>query len=164
MSSVDESPSGSGRTALFADATAGVGSVRGTQERRQTMTTLVPRLWNDMAEWLEDVSPRNGFIRVEDHLTDTEYTVRAELPGLDPDKDVHLSVAHGLLTIRAERKDEKQSRYRTEFRYGLLQRTVALPESASVDKIQARYRDGILEITVPLKAKTEPKHIAIAKE
>src|SRR5262245_29898101 len=110
------------------------------------MTTLVPRLWGDVAEWLEDISPRNGLIRLEDQLTDTQYTVRAELPGLDPEKDVEISVAHGLLTIRAERKEEKQNRHRTEFRYGMLQRTVPLPESANVDKIHARYHDGILEV------------------
>ena len=128
------------------------------------MTTLVPRLWSDMAEWLEDISPRNGLIRLEDQVTDTEYTVRAELPGLDPEKDVQLSVAHGFLTIRAERQEEKQNRHRTEFRYGLLQRSVPLPEAANLDKIHARYRDGILDITVPLKAKAEPKQIAIAKQ
>ena len=128
------------------------------------MTTLVPRLWSDMAEWLEDISPRSGLIRLEDQLTDTEYIVRAELPGLDPEKDVHLSVTNGFLTIRAEREEEKQNRHRTEFRYGMLQRSVPLPESANVDKIHARYRNGILEIAVPLKAKAEPKQITIAKE
>jgi HSP20 family molecular chaperone IbpA len=128
------------------------------------MTTLVPRLWPDMAEWLEDISPRTGLIRLEDQLSDTEYTVRAELPGLDPEKDVHLSVDHGFLTIRAEREEEKQTRRRTEFRYGVLQRTLQLPESASVEKIHASYRKGILEVVVPLTAKAPPKKIAITKE
>jgi HSP20 family protein len=128
------------------------------------MATLVPRLWTDMAEWFEDMSPRNGLIRLEDQLTDAEYTVRAELPGVDPEKDVHLSVTNGFLTIRAERKEEKQNRHRTEFRYGLLERSVSLPETADADKIRARYRGGILEVAVPLKAKTEPKQITIAKE
>ena len=128
------------------------------------MTTLVPGLWGDVAEWLTDISPRNGLIRLEDQVTDTEYTVRAELPGLDPEKDVQISVAHGMLTLRAERKEEKQSRHRTEFRYGVLQRTVPLPESANFDKIRARYHDGILEIAVPLKAKAEPEQITVTKE
>jgi HSP20 family protein len=128
------------------------------------MTTLVPRLWTDVAEWFEDLSPRAGLIRIEDRLTDTEYTVRAELPGLDPEKDVQLSAARGYLTIRAERKEEKENHHRTEFRYGTLQRAVPLPESATVDKIHARYRDGILEVGVPLKARPEPKQIAITKQ
>jgi HSP20 family molecular chaperone IbpA len=86
-----------------------------------------------MAGWLEDVTPRTGVIRLEDHLTDTEYTVRAELPGLDPEKDVHLSVSHGFLTIRAERKEETQTKHRTEFRYGMFERSVQLPETADGD-------------------------------
>jgi HSP20 family protein len=128
------------------------------------MTNLVPRLWPDMAEWLEEISPRTGLIRLEDQLSDTEYIVRAELPGLDPEKDVHLSVERGFLTIRAEREEEKQTRRHTEFRYGVLQRSVRLPESANVDKIHARYRKGILEVVVPLAAKAAPKQITIAKE
>jgi HSP20 family protein len=125
------------------------------------MTTLVPRVLTDVAGWLEDISPSNGLIRLEDQLTDTAYTVRAELPGLDPEKDVHLSVAHGLLTIRAERKEEMPQRHRTDFRYGTFQRSVRLPETADVDKIKARSRNGILEITVPLKAKAELRRISI---
>jgi HSP20 family protein len=128
------------------------------------MTTLVPRLWSDMADWLEEVSPRAGLIRLEDHLTDTEYTVRAELPGLDPEKDVHLSVSHGFLTIRAERKEETQTKHRTEFRYGMFQRSVQLPQNADGEKVRAHYQDGILEITVPLKAQPEPTKIAITKQ
>jgi HSP20 family protein len=128
------------------------------------MSTLVPRLWSDMAGWLEDVAPRTGLIRLEDNLTDTEYTVRAELPGLDPEKDVHLSVSHGFLTIRAERKEETQTKHRTEFRYGMFERSVQLPETADAEKVRAHYKGGILEITVPLKAQPEPKKISITKE
>ena len=127
------------------------------------MSTLVPRLWSDMAAWFEDGSPRTGLIRLEDHLTDAAYIVRAELPGLDPEKDVHLSVSHGFLTIRAERKEETQTKHRTEFRYGMFQRSVQLPETAEEDKVDAHYKDGILEVTVPLKAQPEPKTIAITK-
>ena len=127
------------------------------------MSTLVPRLWSDMAAWFEDGSPRTGLIRLEDHLTDAAYIVRAELPGLDPEKDVHLSVSHGFLTIRAERKEETQTKHRTEFRYGMFERSVQLPETADGDNVIARYKDGILEVTVPLKAQPEPKKIAITK-
>jgi HSP20 family molecular chaperone IbpA len=134
------------------------------RRKETTMSTLVPRLWSDMAGWLEDVTPRTGVIRLEDHLTDTEYTVRAELPGLDPEKDVHLSVTHGFLTIRAERKEETQTKHRTEFRYGMFERSVQLPEAADGDKVRATYKDGILEVTVPLKAQVEPKKIAITKK
>jgi HSP20 family protein len=104
------------------------------------MTTLVPRLWSDVTEWFEqDLIPRGGMIRLEDGLTDTEYTVRAELPGLDPEKDVQVNVGHGLLTIHAERKEEKQTKQRTEFRYGVFERSVRLPANAEENKVKAHY-------------------------
>jgi HSP20 family molecular chaperone IbpA len=128
------------------------------------MSALVPRLWSDVAEWFDmDLATRGGLIRMEDHVSDTEYTVRAELPGLDPEKDVQITVTHGVLTIHAERKEEKQARHRTEFRYGMMQRSVRLPANADEDKVTASYGKGILEVTVPLKAAPAPKQIEIAK-
>ena len=130
------------------------------------MNTLVPRLWTDMTEWFEqDVLPRGGMIRLEDRVTDTEYTIRAELPGMDPEKDVKVDVAYGLLTIHAERKEATQSRHRTEFRYGVFERSVRLPANADEGKAKAHYGNGILEITLPLKA-VEPaaKRVAITTE
>ena len=128
------------------------------------MSALVPRLWSDVAEWFDlDLAQRTGMIRMEDHVSDTEYTVRAELPGLDPEKDVQITVNQGVLTIHAERKEEKQARHRTEFRYGMLQRSIRLPANADEDKVTARYGKGILEITVPLKAAPAAKQIEIAK-
>jgi HSP20 family molecular chaperone IbpA len=130
------------------------------------MTTLVPRLWAEMTDWFEqDLLPRVGGIRLEDRVTDTEYTVRAELPGVDPEKDVQLTVAHGVLTIHVERKEETQSRHRTEFRYGVFERSVRLPANVDETKVQAYYRDGILEVAVPLAPMaSEPKRIAITKK
>ncbi len=130
------------------------------------MTALVPRLFGDMSDWLElEFPPRAGHvIRVEDLLTEREYTIRAEIPGIDPDKDVQVTIANGILTIHAERKDETQSRHRSEFRYGMLQRSVRLPANFDEENVIAKYGNGILEVTVPLKP-TEPagRQIAIAK-
>ena len=128
------------------------------------MSTLVPRLWSDVADWFDlDLASRGGLIRMEDHVSDTEYTIRAELPGLDSEKDVQITVTHGMLSIHAERKEEKQARHRTEFRYGMMQRSVRLPANADEEKVTARYSKGILEVTVPLKAAPAAKQIEIAK-
>lgn len=125
--------------------------------------TLIPRLWAEMNEWFEqDLMPRG--IRLEDRITDTEYTVRAELPGLDPDKDIQLTVAHGMLTIRAERKEQTQTTYRTEFRYGVFERSVRLPANADESKIKANYRNGILEITIPLTPVEVARRIPISSK
>jgi HSP20 family molecular chaperone IbpA len=129
------------------------------------MTALVPRIWSDLADWFEqDAVVRGGMIRLEDHITDTDYTIRAELPGLDPEKDVQINVSRGVLTIHAERKVEEKTKHRTEFRYGMFQRSVRLPENADEEGVKAHYSKGILEITVPLKPQPEAKQIAITKE
>jgi HSP20 family protein len=116
------------------------------------MSALMPRLFGDFTDWLETDFPlRPGLvIRVEDHYTDTEYQLRAELPGLDPEKDIQITVEKGVLTIHAERREDEQTRHRSEFRYGMLQRSVRLPANADEAKIMATYANGILSVTVPL--------------
>ncbi|MFC8348422.1 Hsp20/alpha crystallin family protein [Streptomyces sp. NPDC057280] len=89
-------------------------------------------------------------IRIEEHLTDEAYVLRAELPGLDPARDVEITVEDGLLTLRAERAAELTDNHRTEIRYGTFARCVRLPAGAQGDKATAAYKDGVLTITVPV--------------
>jgi HSP20 family protein len=93
-------------------------------------------------------------IKVEEFTEDGRYVVRAELPGVDPDKDVTVEVVEGLLTIRAERHEEVHEAGRTEFRYGTLVRRVGLPTGVTEAEVTATYTDGILEVTFPIAAKT----------
>lgn len=134
-----------------------------THGRSQAMTSLVPRLWSELSDWFDQDSPLRGssLIRLEDRMTDTEYTVRAELPGLDPEKDVQINVSNGVLTIHAERREQAQTGQRSEFRYGSFQRSVRLPVNADEEGVRAEYSNGILEIMVPLKAQPEPRKIDI---
>ncbi|MCM4084840.1 Hsp20/alpha crystallin family protein [Paractinoplanes hotanensis] len=130
------------------------------------MAGLLPRLFEDMTDWLEVDFPRPlPAIRFEDRMTDQEYLLRAELPGLNPEKDLQITALHGVLTVKAERREEEKGLNRSEFRYGAMQRSVRLPANADETKIEASYRKGILEIKVPL---TEPqpagRTIAIAAE
>jgi HSP20 family molecular chaperone IbpA len=119
------------------------------------MTALLPRLFGDVSDWFDaEFPPRAQLIRVEENLTDQEYTLRAEMPGLDPDKDVQVTVGDGLLTIRAERREEQKTAHHSEFRYGSLRRSLRLPAHADPDKITATYDKGILTVTVPLTAAT----------
>jgi HSP20 family protein len=87
-----------------------------------------------------------------------ELVVRADLPGVKVD-DVSLDVEDGLLVISGERRDEHEDRregfYRSERRYGSFTRTVALPEGVDEDRIDASFRDGVLEVTVPLPRQQE---------
>jgi HSP20 family protein len=106
-------------------------------------------------------------IKVEEKMGDGALTVRAELPGIDPDRDVDISVADGRLTIAAERKEETPADEKgySEFRYGSFRRTMTLPDNAKADEVKAEYRDGILTITVPVApvVAAEPKKVAIAR-
>jgi HSP20 family protein len=89
-------------------------------------------------------------MRVEDFIKDGRYMLRAELPGIDPEKDLELTVSNGVLTIRAHRQEETQTKYRSEFRYGVFTRSVKLPAGADEDHIQASYDAGVLEVAVNL--------------
>src|SRR4051812_46012997 len=115
------------------------------------MTSLLPRLFGDMTDWFDMDLPRPmPAIRVEDRITDEEYVLRAELPGLDPDKDVQIIAHHGVLTVKAERREEEKALNRSEFHYGMVQRSLRLPANADEAGIKATYRNGTLEVTAPL--------------
>jgi HSP20 family molecular chaperone IbpA len=118
------------------------------------MTALMPRLFGDLADWFEADFPLHPGhpIRVEDHLSDQEYQLRAELPGLDPDKDIQVYVGDGALTLLAERREQERAQGRSEFRYGMLRRTVKLPANSDREHIKAGYDKGVLTVTVPLTA------------
>ncbi len=89
-------------------------------------------------------------IRVEDETKEGGYEVRAEIPGVDPDKDIDITVSDGVLTIKAERSEKKESNGRSEFSYGSFIRSVTLPAGADEDAIKASYDKGILTVSVPV--------------
>ena len=92
-------------------------------------------------------------MRVEDYVKDGRYVVRAELPGLDPEKELSVIVSNGILTIRADREEKTEDKHRSEFRYGSFIRHMTLPAGADENHIQASYDQGILEIAIELKTK-----------
>lgn len=90
-------------------------------------------------------------IRVESYTDDGHYVVRAELPGVDPEKQVEVTVEAGILTIRAERREKHTGRYHSEFRYGAFSRQVPLPETADPSDVSATYEQGVLAVSIGLK-------------
>jgi HSP20 family protein len=108
-------------------------------------------------------SPLPG-IRVEEHLDDDAFVVHAELPGLDPARDIDVTVDHGTLRIHAERHPDRKEPQRTEFRYGALARDIRLPQGAIDDDITAVYEDGVLTVRVGLgPVPTKLRHIPIER-
>jgi len=103
-------------------------------------------------------------MRVEEFLEDDMCVIRAELPEVDPDKDVEISVVDGILHIRAEREERREEDrpdgYRSEFHYGRFERSIQLPKGATESDVKATYKDGILEIRVPAPKAAEAKPAA----
>jgi HSP20 family protein len=93
-------------------------------------------------------------MRVEEEIKDGALHVRAEVPGIDPEKDAEVSVSDGMLRIKVERRRESRSEeeghMRSEFRYGSFYRSIPLPKGADSSHVNASYKDGILEVTVPM--------------
>ena len=115
-------------------------------------------MFPDLADWLE--SPWSGpppflagqVFRLEESIRDDRYVIRAELPGLDPENDIEVTVDGRILTIRAERRQQDSGPYRSEFRYGSLARAVRLPARVDPADVTARYDKGVLEVSVPARA------------
>jgi len=91
-----------------------------------------------------------NFLRLEDETKQNRYELRAEIPGIDPAKDVDITVRDGILTIKAVRSQKAEANGRSEFTYGAFVRSVPLPSGANADDITAGYDKGILTVSVPV--------------
>ncbi len=96
--------------------------------------------------------------------TNDNYMITAELPGLSKD-DVKIGYENGILTIRGEKKQEKEEKgktyHRIERSYGTFERSFRLPSRIAVDKIDAKFKDGVLTLTLPKTEEARPKEIPI---
>jgi HSP20 family protein len=96
--------------------------------------------------------------------TEEALTVRAELPGIEQ-KDIDISISDGILTIKGEKKHEKEEEnacYHTvERRYGTFSRTMRLPTEVDAEKVDATFKDGVLSVTLPKSETSKPRKIEI---
>ncbi|WP_284764415.1 Hsp20/alpha crystallin family protein [Arthrobacter sp. efr-133-R2A-63] len=103
-----------------------------------------------------DIGP---WLRVEEFSDGSAWVIRAELPGVDPERDIDISVSGRTLTIEGRREEESENQgkdnYRSEFRYGEFSRSFQLPAAVSEEEIQASYTGGILEVRVPVAGHEE---------
>lgn len=123
----------------------------------------------EMLDWLDTTtSPFHlkglaGYLRVEDFVEDNKYVLRADLPGIDPDKDVSVTVDGDVLTIRGQRHEEDHDKHHAEVRYGSFARTVRLPASCRADDVSASYNAGVLEVVVPVAETTSPQEVPVVR-
>jgi len=119
----------------------------GAVGRGQTDQVLIPAV---------DMFTRNG-----------DLVVRAEVPGIDPEKDVEVTVQDGVLVLRGERRTEGRMEakdfFRMESSYGAFQRSIPLPQDVKEDEIKAFCENGILEVVVPGAGRAKsPKRIPVS--
>ena len=113
----------------------------------------------DVIERLFEGEMGASAIRVEEMVDGNTLVVRAELPGIDPERDVDVTVTDGVLSIKAERQEKTEHKdkdsYRSEFRYGSFVRRLALPSGVQQGDVTASYKDGVLEVRAPLPDQQE---------
>lgn len=96
--------------------------------------------------------------------TKDAFILHADVPGVDP-KDVDVHMENGILTIKGEResekKDEREGYKRVERQYGSFYRRFSLPDTADAEKISAKSKNGVVEITIPKKEAVQPRKISV---
>ncbi len=96
--------------------------------------------------------------------TEDNLRVKAEIPGVSKD-DINLSINNNVLTIKGEKKMEKEIEgedyHRIERIYGNFYRSIELPVLVKSDSIEATFKDGVLEVVLPKVDEVKPKEIAI---
>lgn len=123
-------------------------------------------LWSGLSwpswAWIDDMFREGDWRRpfkIEEWREDDSMVIRAELPGVDPDKDVMVEIVDDELVITAHKseshKKDTRHMHRSEFRYGSLTRSVPIPKGIDESKISATYKDGVLEVRVAMPAGSE---------
>jgi HSP20 family protein len=128
------------------------------------------RAQDEIGRLLEDrfafrASESLGWTPATDIYEDEEgLTLKFELAGVEP-KDVDIRFENGVLTLRGERKlereDKRENYHRIERAYGTFTRSFALPGTVDADKIRAETKNGVLVVTLPKRADARPRAIQV---
>lgn len=129
------------------------------EDFNRTFGTAFPRLFGEEGltngKWVPSVDIREG---------ENEIVLEADLPGLKPG-DFELSVENRVLTLKGERKFEKQSEtdnyHRIERSYGSFTRTFTLPSTVNADAVSAEFKNGVLRVTLPKKEEVKARQIQV---
>jgi HSP20 family protein len=129
-----------------------------------SMRREMDRLFDDMTKGMSLARPAFGMgimqPRVDVKETDKGIEVHAELPGVD-EKDVEVSFADGMLTIRGEKKQDREEKekgyYLMERSYGSFMRQIPMPLDVDEDKVEAKFDKGVLSVVLPKSPRAEAK-------
>ncbi len=136
------------------------------QSLRESMSNLFDRFFSDFFRFpeTEEITTQTFYPAVDIKETPKEFVVTAEVPGINK-KDINIEIADNTLTIKGERKFEKEQKdesyHRVERSYGAFVRSFSLPSQIVSEKIEASYKDGLLCITIPKAEEKIPKKIEI---
>jgi HSP20 family protein len=136
----------------------------------ETMRREMDRFWDSFFEVGSRRRTEEGgewFPSLDVSETKSDIVVKAELPGLDP-KDIDISLSDGSLTIKGERKQEKEEKeedyHLIERSFGTFTRMVRLPKEVKKDKISASYKNGMLKVILPKAEEAKAKEVKIKVE
>jgi len=131
------------------------------------LQTEIDRVFDSFNGWPTAAADRSFSPSMEVTETDGTIEVSTELPGMD-EKDVDISIADDMLTIRGEKKvekDEKKKNYRLiERSYGAFERRVSLPQGVDASKIKAKMTKGVLKVEVQKPAAAKAQQVKISAE
>ena len=133
--------------------------------RTHSLQDQISRLFNEAFERSSDESSITTWAPAVDIFeTEHELVVKADLPDIQPE-ELDIRVENNILTIRGERKFEKQvnenNYLRVERAYGSFSRSFSLANTVNSDAIKAEYRDGVLTLTIPKREEAKPKQIKV---
>jgi HSP20 family protein len=125
------------------------------------MEDLLARMWGDHegSWWSGDFNPSLDLAE-----TDNAFEIRVDVPGMES-KDINIEVNGNIVTIRGERKEEKEEKgknfHRVERRHGAFSRTLTLPTNVNGDEAAAAYVNGVLTLTLPKRENAAPKKVSV---
>src|SRR5229473_6120947 len=130
-----------------------------------TLQDQINRVFNDVLERKGEESSLTAWApSVDIYETEHELVIKADLPDVDP-KDLDIRVGNNILSIRGERKFEKnvsEDKYlRVERAYGSFSRSFSLANTVNSEAIKADYQNGVLTLTVPKREEAKPKQIKV---
>jgi HSP20 family protein len=137
---------------------------RGLEEMERRFDDILGRMFLPAVWWRTPTVEMGWAPAIDVFETEDKFVVKAELPGMK-EEDIDISVTGNTLTIKGERKAESEVKeedyYCCERSYGSFSRSVAIPSNVDVNKIEASYDSGVLEVSLPKLSEVKPKKVTV---